>query len=248
MKTNKLFTEFSLKKIWDKLKQHDKALNSTVLVLNSDNWTANADGTYINTISYSSFKETDKLTVELYDDGTLTETLLAEYCSYILGFETINGGLVAIARIKPTQSMTLVIKGEFEVNEVQVSTVRCVNDFNSTDTNTPASANLARLLKEDLEDVKSNINNQNKNLIKKELTVSNVAVTTKSNSGAYWGTAVTYEDLGVTYSKIVSVIPLNWSGATSSFNLYLHHTDGIRVISDVSQTISTMPIRIFYTE
>ena len=162
MNTNKLFTEFSLKKIWDKLKQHDKTMNSTILVLSSDNWTQNENGTFTNTIQYSSFKETDKLTVDLYDDGNLTETLLIEYCMYIQEFEIINGALVATANMKPTQSMTLVVKGEFEVNEVQVSTVRCVNDFTSTETNTPASANLARLLKEDLEDVKSNINNQNK--------------------------------------------------------------------------------------
>lgn len=244
MNTNKLFTEFSLKKIWDKLKQHDKAMNSTILVLSSDNWIQNDNGTFTNTIQYSSFKETDKLTVDLYDDGNLTETLLIEYCMYIQEFEIINGALVATANMKPTQSMTLVVKGEFEVNEVQVSTVRCVNDFNSTDTNTPASANLARLLNQDLEEVKSYMNNYSINM--KEITVNNVTITTKSANGSYYGTLISYENLGVPYNKIVSLVPLNWTGAASTYSLYLHPSNGINAISDVSQTVSSIAVRIFY--
>ena len=70
MNANKLFSEFSLKKIWDKLLQHDKAMSSTLLILSSGNWTEQEDGTFKNTVSYSTFKDTDKLTVDLYDDGT----------------------------------------------------------------------------------------------------------------------------------------------------------------------------------
>ena len=78
MNANKLFSEFSFKKIWDKLIQHDKAMNSTLLVLSSGKWEEQEDGTFKNTVSYSSFKETDKLTVDVYDDGNLSETALTE--------------------------------------------------------------------------------------------------------------------------------------------------------------------------
>ena len=79
MNANKLFSEFSLKKIWDKLQKHDKAMSSTLLVLSSGNWIEQEDGTFTNTVPYSTFKDTDKLTVDLYDDGTITETALSEY-------------------------------------------------------------------------------------------------------------------------------------------------------------------------
>ena len=163
MNANKLFTEFSLKKIWDKLSQHDKAMNSTILIIPSGNWTEQEDGTFKNTVSYSTFKDTDKLTVDLYDDGSLTEAQLNEYEQYIDSFEIINGALVAIANTKPTQTFTVVIKGDFEVNkiEVEVNTINCVNDFESTETNVPASGNLARLLKENIEAVESDIDIQN---------------------------------------------------------------------------------------
>lgn len=125
MNANKLFSEFSIKKIWDKLKQHDKALNATMLVLSSGNWTENSDGTFTNTIPYSSFKETDRLTVELYEDETLSETVYIEYCAYISGFEVVDGALIATAYVKPTQTMTVVVKGDFE------SVVQDMSDINA---------------------------------------------------------------------------------------------------------------------
>lgn len=121
MNANKLFSEFSLKKIWDKLLQHDKAMNSILLVLSSGNWLEQEDGTFINTVSYSTFKDTDKLTVDLYDDGTLLDTQLTEYEQYIDRFEIVNSALVATANTKPTQTMILVVKGDFESNEATVS-------------------------------------------------------------------------------------------------------------------------------
>ena len=121
MNTNKLFSDFSLKKIWDKLLQHDKAMNSTLLILTSGNWVEQEDGTFTNTVPYSTFKDTDKLTVDLYDDGTITETALSEYEVYIDNFNIINGALVATANTKPTQTMTIVVKGDFESSEATVS-------------------------------------------------------------------------------------------------------------------------------
>ena len=123
MNANKLFSEFSIKKIWDKLLQHDKAMNSTILVLSSGNWVDQEDGTFKNTVSYKGFTENDKLTVDFYDDGNLSETQLNEYEQYIDSFETIDGALVAIANIKPTQSMTVVVKGDFMANEASVENV-----------------------------------------------------------------------------------------------------------------------------
>ena len=160
MNANKLFSEFSIKKIWDKLLQHDKAMNSTILVLSSGHWVEQEDGTFKNTVSYSTFKDTDKLTVDLYDDGTLTDTILTEYELYIDSFTVINGGLVAVANTKPTQTMTLVVKGEFEVDKVELTSIECVNDFESTETNVPASGNLVRLLKEELDGAISDLEEQ----------------------------------------------------------------------------------------
>ena len=121
MNTNKLFSEFSLKKIWEKLSQHDKAMNSTLLILTSGNWVEQEDGTFTNTVPYSTFKETDKLTVDLYDDGTITETALSEYEVYIDEFDIVNGALIATANTKPTQTMTIVVKGDFESTEINIS-------------------------------------------------------------------------------------------------------------------------------
>lgn len=128
MNANKLFSEFSLKKIWDKLIQHDKAMNSTLLVLSSGNWEEQEDGTFKNTVSYSSFKETDKLTVDLYDDGNLSETALVEYEQYINEFDIIDGALVATANTKPTQTMTIVVKGDFEVDAVVGDITQLIED------------------------------------------------------------------------------------------------------------------------
>lgn len=121
MNTNKLFSDFSLKKIWDKLLQHDKAMNSTLLILTSGNWIEQEDGTFINTVPYSTFKDTDKLTVDLYDDGTITETALSEYEVYIDEFDIVNGALIATANTKPTQTMTIIVKGDFESTEINIS-------------------------------------------------------------------------------------------------------------------------------
>lgn len=120
MNANKLFSEFSLKKIWDKLLQHDKAMSSTLLILSSGNWVEQEDGTFKNTVSYSTFKETDRLTIDLYDDGTLSETILTEYEQYIDEFEIINGGLVATANTKPTQTFTVIVKGDFEYKNTDI--------------------------------------------------------------------------------------------------------------------------------
>ena len=115
MNANKTPSKFSIKKIWDKLLQHDKAMNSTMLVLSSGNWVEQEDGTFKNTVSYKGFTENDKLNVDLYDDGSLSEKQLDEYEQYIDSFEIINGALVAIANTKPTQTLTVVVKGDFEV-------------------------------------------------------------------------------------------------------------------------------------
>ena len=123
MNANKTFSNFSLSKIWEKLMKHDRAMNSTLLVLNSGNWVQQADGTFKNNVTYSTFTENDKLTVDLYDDNTLTNLQIEEYEQYIDSFETINGALVATANTKPSQTFTVVIKGDFECNEASIGNI-----------------------------------------------------------------------------------------------------------------------------
>lgn len=128
MSVNKLFSEFSLKKIWDMLLKHDKAMNSTILVVPSNKWVEQTDGTYKNTVSYASFKESDKLTVDLYDDGNLSDTQLSEYENYLQEVNIINGALEVITNTKPTQTITLIVKGDFESNIPDMSDV--ISDLN----------------------------------------------------------------------------------------------------------------------
>ena len=82
----------------------------------------------------------------------------------------------------------------------------------------------------------------------KDITVNNVKCTTKSGSGAYYGTVMSYTNLGVDYGDIISISPLNWTGAAASFTPYLHYSNGINVISDVSQTIGQVAIRVCYLD
>jgi hypothetical protein len=81
----------------------------------------------------------------------------------------------------------------------------------------------------------------------KEVTIENVAITTKSSNGAYYGTIISYEDLGIPQWRIASIVLLNWEGATASFTPYLHYNQGINVMSDISQTVAKISLRIFWT-
>ena len=81
----------------------------------------------------------------------------------------------------------------------------------------------------------------------KEVVIDNVNITTKSSNGAYYGTVINYEDLGVSYSRILSIVPLNWAGATAPYNLYLHYSQGINAMSEISQTVGSIGVRVFYS-
>lgn len=156
MSVNKLFSEFSIKKIWDMLLKHDKAMNSTILVVPSNKWVEQTDGTYKNTVSYASFKESDKLTVDLYDDGNLSDTQLSEYENYLQEVNIINGALEVITNTKPTQTMTLIVKGDFE------STIHDMSDVASEIAvlQNELENNEAEIiqLKSDLEDANASLN------------------------------------------------------------------------------------------
>ena len=141
MNANKLYTKFSIEKIWNKLKQHDKAMNSVLLILLPSNW-VEQDGKYKNTVQYSGFKSSDKLTVDLYDDGNLADLQLTEYEHYIDGFEIIDGALVAIASVKPTQTMTVVVKGGFQANESEVGDLSVIEDELNFLANRPVNNNI----------------------------------------------------------------------------------------------------------
>lgn len=82
----------------------------------------------------------------------------------------------------------------------------------------------------------------------KDIEVTNVALTTQSDKGSYYGTIITYEDLGIPYGNIISITPLNWNGSTASFTPYLHWEQGVNAMTDSSQTISKISFRIYYYE
>ena len=113
MNTNKIFTDLSIKNICDKIKLHDKAINSVILTLDVNNWMPQVNGTFKNTITHTEFSSKDKMNVDLYDDGNLSDIQLEEYENYIDSFDVVNGGLVVTANTKPTQTFILVVKGDF---------------------------------------------------------------------------------------------------------------------------------------
>lgn len=200
MNANKLFSEFSLKKIWDKLLQHDKAMSSTLLILNSGNWVEQEDDTFKNTVSYSTFKDTDKLTVDLYDDGNLSETQLTEYEQYIDSFEIVNGALVAIANTKPTQTFTVVVKGDFEVNQVDVTYIEYIDHLESEDYNVGLSANQGRILNEKNVALQNLFNSINERLVYIE---ENLGTLTSEEYTCSGSVSFYAEDYATVYQSIV---------------------------------------------
>ena len=69
---------------------------------------------------------------------------------------------------------------------------------------------------------------------------SNVAITTKSGSGAYYKLQESYTQSGYT---VISVTLIGWSGATASFTPY-YQANNIAFMSDVSQTVGSVIVRV----
>ena len=80
----------------------------------------------------------------------------------------------------------------------------------------------------------------------KQITLSNVAITTRSNGGAYYYVGETFSSLGIS-GIIIGLVIVAWSGAASIF--YPTVSQGaVGFISDISQTVSSITLRIVYIE
>ena len=78
------------------------------------------------------------------------------------------------------------------------------------------------------------------------ISLSNVACTTKSSNGCYYsGILDTISNHGITQEQIIGITVTNWGGAAASFTPY-YITNGIRIVSDISQTITTLIMRVAY--
>ena len=128
MKAKKLYPDKSIKRIWNKIKDLEKngtgsggsgsgSTNGTVLVLLANNWVEQSDGTFTNTIPMSEFTSNMMVEIDLYNDGSLTETQITEYNSYISKFNINDGEIVAVATTQPTQTMSIICRGDFSISE-----------------------------------------------------------------------------------------------------------------------------------
>ena len=94
------------------------------------------------------------------------------------------------------------------------------------------------------EELFSNINRFNYH----DITLQNVAVTTQSSNGAYYGTCVALSEVMLDdYKNVISLLNMGWTGASASFSLYVQD-QVIKIVSDVSQTIANLNIRILYIQ
>ena len=112
-----------------------------------------------------------------------------------------------------------------------ISKSKIVNNLTSTSTTSVLSAYQGKLLND-------------KSVKYKDVTLSNVAITTKSAYGAYYSDGAAMSGL-VSSNVILSILVIGWNHAIASFNPYFQ--DGkIRFLSDVSQTVSSIVVRVAY--
>lgn len=116
MISNKNISNLSLQKMWDKFNK----MNDVILVLMSTNWIQQEDGTFTNTIPYAGFSSEELYEIDLYDDGNLSDAKITEYEEYITEFNINDGELVAIAKTAPTQTISIVVKGQFMADDVTI--------------------------------------------------------------------------------------------------------------------------------
>lgn len=86
---------------------------------------------------------------------------------------------------------------------------------------------------------------QDVNINFKKFTFSNVAATTKSAQGLYYGTIATQASLGIT-GTVLSIVITDWGGPSSMFGLY-SNGGSIKIMSQASQTITTLAAIITWT-
>jgi hypothetical protein len=86
---------------------------------------------------------------------------------------------------------------------------------------------------------------QDVSIIFKKFTFNNVAATTKSNNGLYYGTVSTEASLGIT-GTVLSIVITDWGGPSSMFGLY-SNGGSIKIMSQASQTIAKLSAIITWT-
>lgn len=138
MKTNKMLPDSSISKVWENFRK----MNGIVLELPVANWVSHSNSTFTNTVEYEGFTSDEILEVDLYDDGTLTETQISEYDGYITEFNVEDGKIVAVATTKPTQSIKILARGEIVGKMV-------VNNGDNNDNNLVDISNLLQYNNED---------------------------------------------------------------------------------------------------
>ena len=83
-------------------------------------------------------------------------------------------------------------------------------------------------------------------VIRKNTTFSNVACTTRSGNGSYYGTVCKITDLGVNdQRKVTGLFVGAWSGTSATVTLYIQNGE-VRVLSDIPQTIGMLEAYISY--
>lgn len=83
-------------------------------------------------------------------------------------------------------------------------------------------------------------------ITRKNTLFSNVACTSKSGNGVYYGTVCKLTDLGVSDPrKITGLFVGAWSGMSAAPSLYVQNGE-VRVLSDIPQTIGALEVYISY--
>ena len=78
--------------------------------------------------------------------------------------------------------------------------------------------------------------------------VQNVACTTRSGSGAYYGLIGSMASFGIDADQVYGVFLMGWSGASASITMYVNYDSALNVgvMSDISQTIGSIYFGILY--
>lgn len=204
-----------------------------------DTVTITADKTYAET--YQAFQDGKNI----YFSGTNSEYIYMD-CDIKYMASYVNEQAVMCYQIiedKSYQIHTLVIylnsddTVTYYDDTILLRQYDVINNFTSTETQKPLSANKGREL---YSAVVASIPQ------KKDIVVENVPLTTLSNNASYYGTVISFDDLGVNYEDIIGIVPLNWAGSEASFSLYLHYSQGVNAFSDISQTVSMISFRVIY--
>lgn len=76
----------------------------------------------------------------------------------------------------------------------------------------------------------------------------NVACTTRSGSGAYYGLIGSMASFGIDAEQVYGVFLMGWSGASASITMYVNFDTALNVgvMSDISQTIGSIYFGILY--